>query len=484
MKPTLRAILFLMLAIPVLAVAGPQASDDKCYSCHREIGDKQSAGFQKDIHFLKGVSCAGCHGGDSKADDQDKAMDRSKGYIGKPTKAGIVQMCAKCHGNESAMKKFGVTTSMDEIDDFKQSVHAASSGEANGVQCISCHGVHGMLPKSDPASPVNPLNVPKTCANCHSNIGYMRQFNPSLGVDQYEKYLTSVHGKNNAHGDSKVATCASCHSNHRILPVKDPGATVYPSNVPAMCAKCHSDAKYMEQYHIKTDQFDLYRQSVHGEALLTKGDHSAPACNSCHGNHGASPPGGANVANICGSCHAFNADLFNKSVHKEAFAKQGLPECGVCHSNHLIRQPSDTLIGTTTGTLCGKCHNDPKDKAALTINKVRATLDSLNLGHVHAEGMLNSAEQLGMDVADAKYSLKDVNQSLVQARVQVHAFDAAPLEKAAEPGLRIVGRAQQSALEAAKDFYFRRQGLGVATLVFSALALALYLKIRSIERKS
>jgi hypothetical protein len=98
--------------------------------------------------------------------------------------------------------------------------------------------------------------------------------------------------------------------------------------------------------------------------------------------------------------------------------------------------------------------------------------------------MLGSAEQLGMDVADAKYTLKDVNQSLVQTRVKVHAFDTIPLKEAAEPGMRIVGKAQQTAIDAVKEFYFRRQGLGVATLLISALALVLYLKIRTIERKS
>ena len=481
-----RSLPLFLLFIAGALCAAPQSSpkDDKCYSCHLEIGDKHATGFQKDVHFAKGISCAGCHGGDSKIEDQDGGMDRAKGYMGKPTKGQIAQMCGKCHGNEAAMKKYGVTTTTNEIDDFKQSIHAKTASESNGVQCISCHGVHGILGKNDPASPVYPTNVPTTCAKCHSDINYMHLFNPSLPTDQLEKYRTSVHGKNNAHGDTKVATCASCHSNHRILHTKDPGALVYPSNVPGMCSNCHSDAKYMSSYHIPTDQFDKYRQSVHGQALLTKGDISAPACNSCHGNHGAAPPGTNSVANICGTCHAFNADLFNKSVHKAAFDKKGLPECVVCHSNHLIRPPSDTLIGTAVGTLCGRCHNGANDAAGPKILKIRATLDSLNLGSIHAEAMLANAEQLGMDVTDARYSLKDLNQSLVQARVQLHTFDAPPVEEAAAPGLTIVANAQKAAVSAVDEFHFRRYGLGFATLVISALALALYLKIRSIERKN
>jgi predicted CXXCH cytochrome family protein len=239
----------------------------------------------------------------------------------------------------------------------------------------------------------------------------------------------------------------------------------------------------MESYHIPTDQFDKYSQSVHGIALLKHGDVSAPACNSCHGNHGAAPPGLSTVANVCGSCHAFNADLFNKSAHKAVFDKQNLPECVECHSNHLVRPPSDTLVGVGPGTVCGRCHNNPNDSAAKVIMTIRGTLDSLNLGKKHAEEMLAYAEQIGMDVGDAAYTLKDINQSLVQSRVQMHSLTLAPVAEAAEPGLKIVARAQQSALEAVKDFYFRRQGLGIATLIISALAIALYLKIRSIERK-
>ena len=37
-----------------------------------------------------------------------------------------------------------------------------------------CHGSHGILPVKDPASPVFKLNLPYTCAKCHSNAGLTR----------------------------------------------------------------------------------------------------------------------------------------------------------------------------------------------------------------------------------------------------------------------------------------------------------------------
>src|ERR1019366_918341 len=154
------------------------------------------------------------------------------------------------------------------------------------------------------------------CGKCHSNAETMKRFNPSLRVDQESEFATSVHGKRIAEGDTKPATCISCHGSHGIRAVKDPTSPVYPTNVAATCGKCHAKADYMKQYGIPTDQLQKYQTSVHAEAL--KKDLSAPTCNDCHGNHGAAPPGTASTANVCGTCHIRQAELFAKSPHGSA----------------------------------------------------------------------------------------------------------------------------------------------------------------------
>ena len=92
----------------------------------------------------------------------------------------------------------------------------------------------------------------------------------------------------------------------------------------------------MAEFKIPTDQYTKYKKSVHAKALYDRQDLSAPTCNDCHGNHGAAPPGIASVANVCGQCHARQAELFQASVHKAAFDNKGLGECITCHSNHDI----------------------------------------------------------------------------------------------------------------------------------------------------
>ncbi len=456
---------------------------DKCFSCHTDIGSSEAAAYMNDVHYKAGVTCADCHGGDPTLEDQDAAMSPAKGYIGIPKKWAIPQMCGKCHGPEKTTFKTEFHLN-DVMDDFMSSVHGRALNQSpDGPQCVSCHGIHNITKADDVHAPVFPTNVTKTCAKCHSDPTYMKKFNPGLAVDQYEKYLTSVHGMKNKAGDPKPATCVSCHSNHLVRPVKDPRSPVYPTNIPETCAKCHSNKSYMAQYHIPTDQYDNYKQSVHGVALLQNSDLSAPACNSCHGNHGAVPPGFSSVATVCGTCHPANADLFDKSPHFVAFTKEKLPGCVVCHSNHLVKPPTDAMVGVSGGAVCAQCHK-PTDVTASEIDTIKATLDSLTIGQRNAAHFIAHAEELGMDVSDASYSLKDVNQSLVEARVQVHAFSVAPVKDAAKPGLKIVGDTQKSALSAIDEYYFRRQGLGVATLVITLLVILLYLKIRQIERKS
>ena len=99
--------------------------------------------------------------------------------------------------------------------------------------------------------------------------------------------------------------------------------------------------RYMKGYAIPTDQFEKYSTSVHHDAMVARGDLSAPTCTTCHGNHGAAPPGVDSVQNVCSKCHVFQDQMYEKSSHKAAFQSAGLPGCVVCHSNHGISHPTD-----------------------------------------------------------------------------------------------------------------------------------------------
>jgi predicted CXXCH cytochrome family protein len=479
----------ILLTIPVfffyLFPLSTYGAVDQCYACHNGLEDKESKLFAGDIHFKKGISCSGCHGGDNTTEDNDAAMNKEKGFIGIPKGDKITEVCARCHASVKIMKSFGSKLPVNQFDNLINSVHGKTStgGGTRIVQCTTCHTAHGIKSVKDPLSPVYATNIPATCSKCHSDGAYMRTYNPTLAVDQYNQYLTSVHGKLNSKGDPKPAQCASCHGSHDIKPVKDIKSKVYPVNLPYTCSSCHSNKEYMAGYNIPTDQFEKYARSVHGQALLVKNDPGAPACNSCHGNHGAAPPGIESISKVCGTCHALNEELFSASPHKAAFDKKGYPECETCHGNHEIVIATNKLLGVEKDGLCIKCHTDQNSAGYKSAYVMRKLIDSLDDTKQSAMLLINDAEQKGMEVTEAKFKLRDINQVKLEARTQVHTFDPAKFKDIVGKGLLISSDATADAKQAIHEYYFRRVGLGVSVFLISLLVFGLFLYLRRIEKK-
>jgi predicted CXXCH cytochrome family protein len=474
-------LISLFMVSPRTAAA---AGGNQCLTCHEGMSDKPSALFKHDIHAAKGITCAGCHGGNPKAEEMEQAMDTAAGYIGVPKGDDISKACANCHADPGKMKAFGSSLPTNQWELLRTSVHARLSinGKEQIAQCITCHGAHGIASVRDPASPVYPLNVVKTCGTCHSNAAFMRDYNPAMPVDQIDKYRTSVHGMRNAKGDAKAAACASCHGSHGIRAAKDVKSAVYATNIPATCSHCHSDPAYMKEYGIPTDQFDKYSRSVHGAALLVKHDVSAPACNDCHGNHGATPPGVASVSKVCGTCHALNADLFSASPHKKAFDDQKLPECETCHGNHEIVAATDKLLGVAQDAVCSRCHHEDS-KGFAVAGSMRRMIDSLDASQKHAASLVDEAEQRGMEISEAKFKLRDAHQARLQSRTMVHSVDEQRFRGVVEKGLVAAAIVAGDGQQAIDEYYFRRWGLGVATLIITVVGISLYLTIKRIERR-
>jgi predicted CXXCH cytochrome family protein len=240
----------------------------------------------------------------------------------------------------------------------------------------------------------------------------------------------------------------------------------------------------MKEYNIPTDQFDKFSKSVHGAALLQKHDISAPACNDCHGNHGAAPPGIESVSKVCGSCHALNADLFSSSPHKKAFDDKKLPECETCHSNHEIIAATDKLLGVTGDAICGTCHQEKENsKGYVTAQSMRRLVDSLDAGERNAAQLIDDAEQKGMEVSEAKFKLRDAHQARLQSRTMVHSFNEEKFREVIGKGITVAALVAGEGRHSVDEYYFRRWGLGIFSLVIFVVAIALYFTIRQIERK-
>lgn len=371
---------------------------------------------------------------------------------------------------------------------FDNDVH-----KARGLMCNDCHGGDPNANTNEAAHDLRKgylgkpktLDIPAYCGKCHSDANLMKRFNPSLRVDQEREYYTSVHGRLlKEKGETRVATCISCHSVHGIRSPSDPLSSVYPTNVADTCAKCHASADYMRPFGIPSDQFDKYKISVHAKTLYDKQDLSAPTCNDCHGNHGATPPGIASVANVCGQCHARQAELFQTSPHKKAFDEKQLGECITCHGNHAIPKPGDQMIGTQTGALClnSGCHK-PGDKGFIAAGAMRSRIDELIASIDKSNAILNLAERKGMEVSKPKFELKGATDALTHARVLIHSSSSAEIDKVAGPGLDVANKGYQAGVEALAELSFRRKGLAVSLVFILFLAGLVYLKIRQIESR-
>ncbi len=300
------ALLPLLVGAPVGRAASPPTS---CMACHLDAAtfgqsaQELASKLADDVHTKAGLSCQDCHGGNpdpAHAADPDAAMDR-----------------------------------------------AFSPGPFRGAPGRG--------------------DVPGFCGRCHSDPDYMKRFDPALRVDQEREYRTSDHGIALARGNARVATCVSCHGGHGILRAGDPRSPVYPLHVAETCAACHADPTHMagavraDGAPLPTDQYARWRRSVHANALIARGDLSAPTCNDCHGNHGAAPPGVDSVALVCGQCHGREATLFRASVKREGFHQHNayLAEAaGRCDACHAAPEPQAALTGVSHFAECATCHGN------------------------------------------------------------------------------------------------------------------------------
>jgi hypothetical protein len=258
---------------------------------------------------------------------------------------------------------------------------------------------------------------------------------------------------------------------------------VHPLHVAETCGRCHADAKYMAGYKIPTDQMEKYRTSVHWAAMTAKGDLSAPTCNSCHGNHGAVPPGIGWVGNVCGQCHTVQAELFKTSVHAKAFTDLGTPGCATCHENHAIHPPGDFMLGLGDKAVCANCHG-PDDKGGKSAVAMRTLIDSLRADSEKAAALLQRAERAGMEVSQAEFDLNGARDDLVKARAAVHAFKIDAVKQAVDSGLSVSAKAHARGVRALDELGFRRKGLAVSLVVILALIAGLVVKIRQLDRRT
>ena len=134
---------------------------------------------------------------------------------------------------------------------------------------------------------------------------------------------------------------------------------------------------------------------------------------------------------------------------QHGFAQVGLPGCVTCHSNHKILPPGDQMLGVAPPEVCSRCHGAGAAKgpnaamlAGFDMKRIihggevattlRQDLETLKRQIGDADARLEKAERLGMLVPgpqsnprlDPRIFLRKANDTLTNARVEIHSFDA------------------------------------------------------------
>ncbi len=412
--------------------------------------------------------------------------------------------CILCHTDseaQSAETLFSVPTGSNNpaahmnLKEIVEDTHFR-----RGLSCAGCHGGdptadfgHDFVkewPEKDRQK--NRAWVVQFCARCHSDPKIMHEFNPSLPIDQLAKFKDSPHGRTllEQH-DDRAPSCVSCHGVHGIRPAKDPQSKVYAQRVPETCGACHANPKIMAGFTLPdgsplpTNQLAEYRDSVHGRALLVRGDLGAPACNTCHGNHAATPPGVTQVSRSCSLCHSANSSLFDGSKHKLAFDQHNWPECGKCHGNHAIAKTHDSMLATGPGQLCGDCHRqyakeDPQ--CIRTADYFHDTIIQLDQARTKFIAVSDKLATRGLDVDPINNQLTELGDALKKSRRYVHSFSRNTFQQVAAPGEEAIKRTGALVNQADEDYKYRQIGLAVSIALIGILMLAMYLKLRQIEK--
>lgn len=339
-----------------------------CLNCHQSALTKHAFHPQilksKGFGSAKDVSCTNCHG----VHDVKSPKSKSSRWF----RANIISSCGSCH------KEIKET--------FLDSKHytAVKNNIKGAPDCLSCH----LSPVShtffDNDTLKTKIAQEKLCLSCHiDNEEIKNIIAPSAGfITQYEK---SVHGSALNSGNPKSATCVDCHNSHSVISETLSHSSVFKSNIPTTCSKCHGDIA------------SEYNESIHGK-LVAQGNMDSPSCTDCHGEHNIlktddpnAPVAPLNVSNqICSPCHSslrltdkygIQADrfkTFSDSYHGLAIrgGSVEVANCASCHGVHNIKPSSDptsTISKNNLAKTCGSCH--PGANTQFVTGKIHVTLD-------------------------------------------------------------------------------------------------------------
>ncbi len=273
--------------------------------------------------------------------------------------------CMTCHdgrkGKLEVPAKDGEKRVLAAIDTAKY--YRGMHGE---MQCVDCHKE---ITDSVAQHKANPEIAKPNCVTCHEALWATVQKDNlieekarlGLVVQNAEAYKKSFHARPDKDDPSRPkAYCEDCHNSHEfnVPPLGTTKRNAWHREIPKTCGeKCHDE------------QYQTYSSSVHGEALLDKGNVKSADCADCHTTHSIKGTSSdafklANV-NACGNCHKDELKSYTDTYHGQVnrLGYTYTARCVDCHGSHgilAVDNAKSKVSAKNRMKTCKQCHNDKK----------------------------------------------------------------------------------------------------------------------------
>jgi len=273
-----------------------------CYLCHNAIAKEH----KESIHGLslteginEAAQCWSCHGSHD--------IDSVKNKHSRVYPVNLASTCGRCHDDTAFIKKYSLSVNQPGKM-YSLSVHGklVAAGSKNAATCITCHGKHDIKNRVQPGSMISSINLPSTCAKCHSKV-----------TQEYEK---SIHWIAVKKGIRSAPSCNDCHSEHSIHAINTLNKREEIKKIQDnTCLQCHQNLLLSQRYGIENMNVKNYQDSYHGLAA-SHGDKKVAMCVDCHAVHKILPKDHAessinknNILATCRKCHPNATETFANS---------------------------------------------------------------------------------------------------------------------------------------------------------------------------
>ena len=143
------------------------------------------------------------------------------------------------------------------------------------------------------------------------------------------------------------------------------------------------------------------------------------------------------------------------------------------------------MLATGPGQLCGDCHREyAKDnpECIKTADYFHDTITRMDQARTRFIAVSEKLAARGLDVEPINNELTEITDVLKKSRTYVHSFSQNSFQQVAAPGEQAVQRTDALVNNAHEEYKYRQIGLAVSIGLIGLLILAIYLKLRQMEK--